>query len=138
MDEIFKDRFAIINIKLFLTCRRHLIEMFPLFTMDNAKELEANRPLAQALTAEDYNPDSSSLPTYLRYFWQGGLSATVLILLLSLLGNPTLFLGYWWSQSMAVCSEKLVVFPSNASNVNQSQSSSCPWYSKLEILWQLD
>ena len=97
-------------------------------TMDNAKELEANRPLAQALTAEDYNPDSSSLPTYLRYFWQGGLSATVLILLLSLLGNPTLFLGYWWSQSMAVCSEKLVVFPSNASNVNQSQSSSCPWY----------
>ena len=102
--------------------------MFQLFTMDNAKELEANRPLAQALTAEDYNPDSSSLPTYLRYFWQGGLSATVLILLLSLLGNPTLFLGYWWSQSMAVCSEKLVVFPSNASNVNQSQSSSCPWY----------
>ena len=95
-------------------------------TLDTATDIETNKPLSQALTVEDYAPHASSLPTYFHYFWTGGLFATVLMILFSLLSNPTLFLGYWWIQSIADCFDKLDMFTANASIVNQS--SYCPWY----------
>ena len=55
------------------------------------------------MTSEDYRPNSTSLLVYLRYFWEGGLLATVLMLALSVVGNGGLLLAYWWMQTLNGC-----------------------------------
>ena len=82
-----------------------------------------DKPLSQALTAEDYRPNSASLITYLRYFWAGGLCATTLMLALSAVSNGSLFLSYWWMQSISSCLSELV------NNVTeQNLYMNCPSY----------
>ena len=57
------------------------------------------------MTSEEYRPNSIGFVTYLRYFWAGGILATLVMLVLTIFGNGGLFLAYWWMQSMAECSQ---------------------------------
>ena len=66
------------------------------------------QPLSTALTTEDYIPNSISAITYIRYFKAGGLIATIILLLLTVLGNGSLILAYWWMQSIASCSDRIM------------------------------
>ena len=68
-----------------------------------SKEEKDVQPLSSAMTSEDYRPNSTSLLVYLRYFWEGGLMATILTLVLSVLGNGGLLLAYWWMQTLTSC-----------------------------------
>ena len=65
------------------------------------------QPLSSAMTSEDYRPRSTSLLVYLRYFWEGGILATILMLALSVLGNGGLLLAYWWMQTLTSCTSVL-------------------------------
>ena len=77
-----------------------------------SKEDTVIQPLSTAMTSEDYRPDSTSLVVYLRYFWEGGVLATLLVIVLSVLGNGGLLLAYWWMQSIISCPSEL---PTNQS-----------------------
>ena len=95
--------------------------------VDNLEEDEdggsvcGNEPLSRFSTKEDYRPNSSSIMTYIHYFWTGGLFMTILLLILTILSNALLFLSYWWMQSITTCSDTLY---QNESVVNFD----CPWY----------
>ena len=84
----------------------------------------ALQPLSSAMTAEDYRPNTISLVTYLRYFWAGGFLATLVMLVLTVLGNGGLLLSYWWMQSMAECTQFTVTNQSIGISNGSSLSSS--------------
>ena len=94
---------------------------------------EQNEPLSKFLTQEDYRPYSSSIKTYVNYFLTGGLFATCVMLLLTILSYSSLFLSYWWMQSMSTCPS---LFPSNNSTNNnftfENMTMFCPWYMSVD------
>ena len=102
------------------------------------KEDTVTQPLSTAMTSEDYRPDSTSLVAYLRYFWEGGVLATLLVIVLSILGNGGLLLAYWWMQYITDCTSVLTTNQSIGmyNTTNQSigmysrmNNTSCPpWY----------
>ena len=65
-------------------------------------EKENSKPLTLFTTTQDYRPDTTSLSTYVQYFWTGGLCATILMLVLTGVSYISLFLSYWWMQSCNV------------------------------------
>ena len=90
---------------------------------------DSNEPLSKFLTEEDSKPAANSIMTYLHYFWTGGLFSTCLMLLLSLLGYSSLFLSYWWMQSMSTCTTLFLTNQSLLTNsTNRNASMLCPWY----------
>ena len=115
---------------------------FKILTNDNFKILTnaaspdketvgENEPLSRFLTKEDYKPNSSSIMTYIQYFWTGGLLMTVILLILTLFSNALLFLSYWWMQAIATCSERRALNLSNVSfadTSNQSLFLTCSWH----------
>ena len=100
---------------------------------DTEEDSVTVEPLSSAMTAEDYRPDSISLVTYLRYFWAGGMPATLLMLVLSVLSNAGLLLAYLWLQSISDCALTLYA-NSSVGMINATNSSvgmyntTCPWY----------
>ena len=60
------------------------------------RDSTAVQPLSSAMTTEDYRPNTITLVTYLRYFWAGGFLATLVMSVLTVLGNGGLLLAYWW------------------------------------------
>ena len=103
-------------------------------------ELEISQPLFTALTTENYKPNSISTLTYFRYFWAGGLMATIILLLLTVISNATLLLAYWWMQSIAKCSESTSINSTNGSNTTVNNPIVCPWYfrfNELGAMWLL-
>ena len=83
----------------------------------------ADQPLSQAMTSEDYRPNSIGIVTYLRYFWEGGFLATLVMLVLTILGNGGLLLAYWWMQSMAECSQ----FTTTNISIGMNNATSSRW-----------
>ena len=102
-------------------------ELIGKFTLTREENEHTNEPLSQSLSAEDYRPSSTSLVTYLKYFWTGGLCATILMLILTVVSNALLFLSYWWMQSMSSCSSELT-----NNNTRQNLSMNCPWYLSVD------
>ena len=109
-----------------------------------SKEEKDVQPLSSAMTSEDYRPNSTSLLVYLRYFWEGGLMATILMLVLSVLGDGGLLLAYWWMQTLTGCvsvlptnqsigmynSTNIVITGNNATNrtIGMLETICPPWY----------
>ena len=54
---------------------------------DDREIVRENLPLSQFTTKEDYRPNSSSIMTYVKYFWTGGLFMTVILIILTVLSN---------------------------------------------------
>ena len=97
-----------------------------LTTAKNEKETQdqsAVQPLSTAMTAEDYRPNSIGIVTYLRYFWEGGILATLVMIVLTILGNGGLLLAYWWMQSMAECSQ----FTTTNISIGMKNTTSSRW-----------
>ena len=92
---------------------------------DDRKSTEV-QPLSSAMTAEDYRPNTITLVTYLRYFWAGGFLATLVMLVLTVLGNGGLLLAYWWMQSMAECTQFTVT--NQSIGMSNGTSLSISWY----------
>ena len=82
-----------------------------------------DQPLSQAMTSEDYRPNSIGIVTYLRYFWEGGILATLVMIVLTILGNGGLLLDYWWMQSMAECSQ----FTTTNISIGMNNATSSRW-----------
>ena len=94
--------------------------------LDNSITIQ---PLSSALTTEDYRPNLINTITYLNYFRAGGLFATILLLIFTVLSNGSLILAYWWMQSMARCSERKMMEYTNVSkSTDQNSTITCPWY----------
>ena len=85
----------------------------------------AVQPLSSAMTSEDYRPNTIGLVTYLRYLWAGGFMATLVMLLLTVLGNGGIILAYWWMQSMAEC---LQLVTNDSVGMTNGTSLSPGWY----------
>ena len=94
---------------------------------------EQNEPLSKFLTQEDYRLYASSIKTYVNYFLTGGLFVTCVMLLLTILSYSSLFLSYWWMQSMSTCP---ISFSShNSTNNNftfENMTMFCPWYMSVD------
>ena len=84
-----------------------------------------NQPLLKFLTEEDIKPNANSLMTYLLFFWNSGILATCVMLCFTILSYGSLYLSYWWMQSMSICATF-----SNMTTNNGSQL--CPWYMSME------
>ena len=97
-------------------------------TGDENETVEQNEPLSKFLTQEDFRPHASSIRTYTNYFLAGGLFATCVMLLLTILSYTSLYLSYWWMQSMSTCSTSFFTNHSTDDNVTIVSGMFCPWY----------
>ncbi|KAI6649864.1 Multidrug resistance-associated protein 4 [Oopsacas minuta] len=95
-------------------------------TLESSKEEDPTivEPLSSAMTAEDYRPNSISFITYLRYFWAGGIIATLFMLILTVLSNAGLVLAYYWMQSIDNCTLTLTTNMS----IGMYNITCLPWY----------
>ena len=94
--------------------------------MDRPDQTDS-QPMSKSLTSEAYTPNSIGILTYLRYFWAGGLLATLLLMAITILSNLALLLGYWWMQSIATCSDAQLQQGTNRTNTSETPIA-CPWY----------
>ena len=101
------------------------IELNPA-TSDLAVERDGDQPhthtLSTPLTDEDDGGSSVRILTYCRYFWAGGLLASLFIIILTILSNGALIISYRWMQSLATC-----IVIRNGTNLT-SFYQACPWY----------
>ena len=63
----------------------------------------SNQSLLKFLTEEDIKPNAGSLTTYLQLFWSSGFLATCVMLSFTVMCYGSLYLSYWWMQSMSTC-----------------------------------
>ena len=99
------------------------------YSVEHGDTFSENQPLSQFLTKEDYRPTSSSLMTYIHYFWKGGLFMTVLLICFTVLSNALLFLSYWWMQSYTACSSNMDLDLANISLANLTNLSCSLYFS---------
>ena len=86
-------------------------------------------PLSASLSAEKSQRHSHSLATYLKYFWAGGLGGTLVLFVLTILSNGCLLLAYWWMQTIAKCSQILILHSTNG-----TVSDACSWHLNFHTL----